>query len=631
MNRLRWFLLACGIFLLSDATACVPRITAVAAARETTPEVRPADGWEAVTLPDIWTVRWPDHGEGSDVAAVWYRVDWERGCDDANAEAVGLGIDGIVMAGALYLNDDLLWRDVATSEPLSTGWNLPRWWALPASALRAGANTLWIRTVSPHELASGLGALRLGAVADVEARHADLTWRQRTAYLLAASMSGVVGSIFLVVWILRRRERAYGWYALMSLCWTSYLATLLNTHPWPWPFDSTLAMSRLNLVLLAAYVLCFCLFTFRFGEQAFPRLERALYGLTGLCAAAMIAAPRAVLQPVSMTVLLVVALVFFANCVQFQWHAWRPRRNGRPVARDVQHLLLALCWLLFLVVGIHDLLAVIRAWSVHATWSPMTAPIAAVFMALLLGGRLAAGMRRIERFNQELEERVAAARSELADALEREHAQAVANARLQERVQLAHDLHDGLGGSLVRGMALVEQARRTRQPLPSDRVLSLLKLLRDDLRQVIDHGSSTGATVPETPQSWAAPLRHRFMRIFEAMDIASEWQFDADWRESPSALQCLGLTRIMEEALSNVIKHSQARHVRVECTQPEGGGLAVQIADDGVGFDVAAVRRTGLSVGTRSMAARAERIGARFEVESGERGTVVRVTLPPTG
>lgn len=47
-----------------------------------------------------------------------------------------------------------------------------------------------------------------------------------------------------------------------------------------------------------------------------------------------------------------------------------------------------------------------------------------------------------------------------------------------------------MGGSLIRSIALVEQAP---QPLPNERVLSLLKMLRDDLRQVIDQGSSAGA------------------------------------------------------------------------------------------------------------------------------------------
>ena len=127
----------------------------------------------------------------------------------------------------------------------------------------------------------------------------------------------------------------------------------------------------------------------------------------------------------------------------------------------------------------------------------------------------------------------------------------------------------------------MEQAR---EPLPNERVLSLMKVMRDDLRQVIDHGSSAGAVVPATPVQWAAPLRHRFTRILDELGVVSHWQIAAQWQGVPSALQCLGLTRLAEEALSNVIKHSQARHLRVTCAQPRPAVLEVRIEDDGVEY-----------------------------------------------
>ena len=87
------------------------------------------------------------------------------------------------------------------------------------------------------------------------------------------------------------------------------------------------------------------------------------------------------------------------------------------------------------------------------------------------------------------------------------------------------------------------------------------------------------------------------------------------------------MSRLVEEALSNVIKHSRAQHLWVECTQPLPHTLVVRIKDDGVGFDVNAVQRANLSVGMRSMAARADRIGGRFTVQSSAQGTVVQVVL----
>ena len=595
------------------ANDCAPRVLSTTAARAgQDASTRPAKGWTPVVLPDVWTQRWPGHG-----GTVWYRIDWERGCAASAAPTapLALGLSGISMAGEVFINDDLLWRDASLVEPLSRSWNMPRFFLLPESILHAGVNTVWVRVVGLAGLSPGLGTLRLGPAQQVAQRHSHIQWRQRLVYLISVGLSGAVGCLFMVVWCLRRAERAYGWYAAMSLCWVAYMATMLVTSPWP--LADTLAMSRANIVAFVLYVLCFCLFTFRFGQQMLARTERALWALASLAVAAMVLVPNALAGAVISGLWLLFVLVFFINCVQFQWHAWRTRKPD--------HVLLALCWLFLLVVGLHDLALILAKWQSHESWSAVTGPVATVFMAVLLGGRMVRNTRRIERFNHDLEGAVAQARAELAQVLAREHTQALQHAKLQERLEISHDLHDGLGGSLVRSMALVELAP---QPLSNERVLSLLKVLRDDLRQVIDHGSSAGAVVPETPVQWAAPLRHRFTRILDAMGMASHWRMPPQWQGRPSALQCLGLTRLVEEALSNAIKHSRAQQVRVECTQPQPGMLVVRIEDDGVGFDMDAVRSAGLSVGMRSMAARAERIGATLTVASGITGTTLVVELP---
>ena len=115
------------------------------------------------------------------------------------------------------------------------------------------------------------------------------------------------------------------------------------------------------------------------------------------------------------------------------------------------------------------------------------------------------------------------------------------------------------------------------------------------------------------------------------MGVASEWRIAAQWRGTaeeggcPSPLQCLLLTRLVEEALSNVIKHSQARRVCVECTLPQPGVFAVRVEDDGRGFDPAAAP-AGTGLGTRIMAAMATNLGAeiRFERNGRVQTTTIR-------
>lgn len=588
--------------------ACAPRILSTTAARASGLDgARPLDGWETVSLPDIWSRRWRGHD-----GWVWYRIDWTPGCAGpiADAELLGLSLDAIRMTGEIHLNDTLLWRDTVQPSREPLGWNLPRWWMLPRADLRDGTNTLWVRVAGHSAFTPGLGRLEIGTAADTQAVYARSTWRQRTIHYLSLGLSAAAAVIFLTVWLLRPAERAFGWYGLMSLCWVLYLSTILAADTWP--FGNMLAHSRLNNIAFVLYAMSFCIFTWRFGGQELPRLERALKWLTLAGIAITLLLPRLAAE----IVWLLFAVIVLLNCLQFPFHAWR--------TRQLQHLLMAACWLSFLAAGVHGLAQVLDGRQASSSLTPLTSLAATLFVAVLLGWRLASGMRRIQHFNHELQARIDHARTELADALEREHTQALAHAKLQERMHIVHDLHDGLGGSLVRSLALVERAQ---QPLSNARMLSLLKVMRDDLRQIIDHGSSAGATVPATPTQWIAPLRHRFTALFDELDIASQWQVDEQWCVPPSAVQCLGLIRLVEETLSNVIKHSRARHVRITLAQPEHGMLRLTIQDDGIGFDPAAVRSAGLSVGMRSMAMRIERLGGKLEVASGPDGTTVGATL----
>ncbi|MFY3438172.1 hypothetical protein ACOTJS_08100 [Achromobacter xylosoxidans] len=92
------------------------QVTGVRAALAGPGGERPADGaaWRSVALPDNWESRWPGH-----TGFVWYRIDWRHGCGGKPASQAALAVESIVMAGEIYLNDDLLWRDASQVEPLS--------------------------------------------------------------------------------------------------------------------------------------------------------------------------------------------------------------------------------------------------------------------------------------------------------------------------------------------------------------------------------------------------------------------------------------------------------------------------------------------------------------------------------
>jgi two-component system, NarL family, sensor histidine kinase UhpB len=87
--------------------------------------------------------------------------------------------------------------------------------------------------------------------------------------------------------------------------------------------------------------------------------------------------------------------------------------------------------------------------------------------------------------------------------------------------------------------------------------------------------------------------------------------------------------RIVQEALSNVIRHSQATRAHVYLRR-SGDGVAVTIEDNGVGFATADTLRSPRSLGLFGMQERASYLGGNVEIRSASSGTTVEVEIPVT-
>ena len=88
----------------------------------------------------------------------------------------------------------------------------------------------------------------------------------------------------------------------------------------------------------------------------------------------------------------------------------------------------------------------------------------------------------------------------------------------------------------------------------------------------------------------------------------------------------LHIFRLVQDALTNVIHHAHAANVMIE-VKGQGTGFQLQIEDDGVGFNVSAIRRESDSgVGLARMETHAKAIGGTLEIVSTPgRGTSLRV------
>lgn len=584
---------------------CQPRIEGVWQAQESSEGQFPvANSWESVTLPNLFQKRWPEyHGP------VWYRVNWHNDCPNGQ---VALNIDRMVMAGQVFINGELFWQDESLSAPLSRSWNTPRYWLLPHSML-AKENTLLLRLVSPIHPGPGLGTLRLGSPEQLLPEYKHQRWKQRELFAINLTVSLVLTGLFLLLWLLRRDEHAFGWFALASLLWSITISNTLVDSAWP--FDHGDTWDRVSLSAGALYCCAFCMFTWSFGGMHFPRLARFLWGTTAVVCLIVWWVPEQHLFTLQIICAVSYRAVFTANCLQFLVRAKRTRLRA--------HLLLGLSLLCFLIVSSYDMLSYLGLIKSYHDLSPLSAPLISICMFLIIAWRFAGSLRRIETFNGELQEAVTNTREELARTLKREHLLEIDNIRLNERLHLTHDLHDGMGSSLMRSIILTEHSDSLGQP----QFLSMLRSLRDDLRHIIDGTSSAGTLNNGSPTEWIAPLRRRFVVLFDGLKLTSRWTMPEQWPAPLNSAQRLALIRFTEEALSNAIKHSGANQLSIEMQAIANGGLSLCITDNGQGFDVASVMAEGTGIGMRSMHARINRIGGHLEIQSRPGATVLNVRM----
>jgi two-component system nitrate/nitrite sensor histidine kinase NarX len=200
---------------------------------------------------------------------------------------------------------------------------------------------------------------------------------------------------------------------------------------------------------------------------------------------------------------------------------------------------------------------------------------------------------------------------------------------LEERHRLAREIHDSLAQTLgylnLKTELLESSVQHAELDRAREEIVDVRRVVREacyDVRESIDG-------LRATDEGGLIQMATDYLREFsQRAALATECAVSpTDRILSPVAET--EVLRIIQEALTNVRKHAQAKRVRLKIGG-EGDALQVEVADDGKGFNPAALTPAN-HFGVRIMRERAERLGGRFEIES-ERGsgTRVRVCVPYT-
>ncbi len=215
------------------------------------------------------------------------------------------------------------------------------------------------------------------------------------------------------------------------------------------------------------------------------------------------------------------------------------------------------------------------------------------------------GSRLFSLEEKALVDQLAALRRQAADAL-RSYDRGAAD----ERRRMAQDLHDDIGARLLSAIHIAQGPVR-----------SLLQDALRDIRTLV-----TGLIGESAPLSRVvADIRHETALRLEAAEIGLDWPILslADGGVLLPYTHCKAITSVIREAVTNVLRHADARCVFVRVEIRESVGV-VEIEDDGRGIPADTVHGTGL----KGMATRLEGIGGSLEVGRGSVGARLSFDWP---
>jgi signal transduction histidine kinase len=220
------------------------------------------------------------------------------------------------------------------------------------------------------------------------------------------------------------------------------------------------------------------------------------------------------------------------------------------------------------------------------------------------------------------EERMAVLREQFAQ---------VTAAQEEERQRIARELHDGLVPLLaslsIRLHTVGKRLDREEHPAAGElrELAEQAQASSRDIRRLIHDLRPVALDELGLVPALREHLAHCEREPGAPWALAFELAADMEER-LPGPVET-ALFRIVQEAVNNVLRHAQARHVRVALRRGEDS-VGLEISDDGQGFD-AQLPRSGRHIGLWSMRERVEQLGGRFEVRSVPgQGTTLTAVVP---
>ena len=481
---------------------------------------------------------------------------------------------------------------------------------IPAGLLNVGDNQVTYVTLRDGFPYTDIYPPLIAEYDAISGYSAQRLWIMGVYPLLSGILLGVLG-LFGALMVSRSDDKPFAfWLSLLCASWTAYALYGALLAP---PFNGWGRMMAYFTLILFIPVALLC-FVDSWTRRPLPFLRSAALAVYAIMLTAVAwlllktPMPDAFDVPVTIWIW---ALMGFAllTLARILWHFGTARED-----RLIESAILSVFVVAIMMDGLGQ-------WAPELGAGELNLVTAAPFLMLAM---VAAFLARNFRLFQSqgalaslLKSKVEQREAELAVAHAREQQLVSKQAHDDERSRIMRDLHDGLGSQL---MSMMLAARLGEADPP--KVAEGLQGVIDEMRLMVDSMDSVG----ESLDAALATFRARVQPRIQAAGFGFHWtQPESIDLPGYGPRDVLQIFRILQEAVTNALKHSGGDAITIDIVQSSQDNLQIRIADNGKG--VANVGDAGRGLANMQSRARAVKAGISVESPSGG-GTAATLSLP---
>ncbi len=519
---------------------------------------------------------------------------------------------------AVYVNDNLIGWSGSFEKPVARNGTRPQMFSIPEGELGEGSNTFDLYVVSQPATSGFLDQVYIGPTEMLKPALDDYYYFRHTLPWTIALTIAVLSIFMLFLWFYRRHETEYGLFALGGFFWLLHSVNQLVVDI---PLWNTSLWNSLFYISAGLLALVGIFFIHRLLEKSYPLFEKLLLQGALALLVLLLLVPEswfysALFQLANLAVLLAAFYIFVLTVI----HAFK--------VKSLEWYALATAVGIIAEFALNDYLMVLGMRPAYeGYYLHFGAPLLLLSFMWILLKRFVSTLQQAEHYNTELktlnvnlENRVEARGEKIRQSFETIRVLEQEQVLLEERSRIMRDMHDGIGVYLTSMLRHLENDTVDKKQL-SEAAHNAL----NDLRLMIDSLGSASTDLP----AMLGMFRTRISVALNACHVELEWHVE----ELPAINnfgpeRALNLLRILQEAFTNALKHSEADRIRLsassELVDDNTGHIRIEVSDNGAGFRINNKAGNGL----KNMQYRAKKIKAELTINTDAKGTQITIILP---